>query len=247
MQFILLLLALPILDPSKALRHKIDYSYVAQATNVFPSTLTTIYKPSNEGRPDGSNIVDESPFNFHTRCFFLALRSYSLGVAKVIRMCRTERMYFFSRYHSEVVNGTASAEIKFEYNRRTITRMSRDIYLKNMPLMSGSVTLLSAAARWLTLEACRFDATNMSDTPLSNIKITLPIREEPSAAFSKIPEHILSDILDMVVFVGEEVPDALDNVDLSDIYVMVIVFLNALHFINVPDLRAKLGIINIMY
>jgi ubiquitin conjugation factor E4 B len=90
------------------------------------------------------------------------------------------------------------------------------------------------------MEAMGLDAAS-NDSPLSSMSIMLPLTGEPPAAFKCIPDHIFQDILNFVSFIGEHATDALDQSDITDIYIFIVTFISSPKYVYSPHIRAKFG------
>ena len=99
-------------------------------------------------------------------------------------------------------------------------------------------------AHWLLhIAACSPNGAAAASRKLAD-PIELPLPEEPSAEWRRVPEHLLSDILDLMLFLSDESVGAqsmFDSLPLNALMQLIVSLLHSPQYIRSPHLRAKFG------
>jgi ubiquitin conjugation factor E4 B len=190
-----------------------------------------------------NSLATDAPFSFITRILFFALRAYHLGTSRVINKRRNLHRQL-SYLHNMLENPAHSAQrpmMQMRYDALIASKLTEDIYLTDKSRLVTTLKVLSASARWIVLEACASVSAESMNKSLSDFNFSIPLNPTPSEAFAAIPQMFLEDIVETIIFIGQECHEFFDEIDMRDIYIFLLIFTSSPTYVHSPHLRAKLG------
>lgn len=216
-------------DPSKF--SKIDWNYLYSRefatiyqsfTPLSPSTITEISPPA----------VAEGEFHFITLCFFMAFRSFHLGVVK---LC--ERFYHIlislSRHHDGLERRDPLSLQLFA------DRNVSEIILLDDTLMKSCIDFCICASKSLL---SNFQSVIDRTQDLLSWYIAESFFDDNQRLLLKsIPESMIHDIVIYFYTLGKMSVSILKSYDLTPILSLMVFFLRCPWCIQSPHLRAKMG------
>lgn len=234
-------LAAPVMDDREKLK-KVDFYYLFSndGNNLYPQDLTklmptnclTSLVPNISIPAEPSNVKDPT---FISQSFFMCWRILHLGmVPQCNRYVNTLRG--LNHYAHGLETGDPHAVHYF------VLKMVTDIQLLHPDLLRRVVTMCSAAAtRFMevleTTESYQRDTVNRSVWLLSPLDLT----EDQKTLLLRLPEHMIDDIMTMLLFVSKTAPSILRDAPLDGVLSMILFFLRRPWAVQSPHLRAKFG------
>uniref|UniRef100_A0A224ZB65 Ubiquitin conjugation factor E4 A n=1 Tax=Rhipicephalus zambeziensis TaxID=60191 RepID=A0A224ZB65_9ACAR len=248
---VLLRLARPFSEPYSPKLLKVDYRYCSvepqseeQAASLGLHlrglSKETCLVPREEGE---SATMPNTSFNFPTECFFACHRVLSLGFRVVHeRLARlSQDLNRVRRVYEETrAQGGESSEVGRRLQENMEKGMTRFLSLKAVLLEPTSLEQMLrfhvASATWLCHVA--------TDPDLDSYQpLTLPFPEHGNSRLALVPEFVVENICDCIVFVKRFNERSLEFVghDLEHLMTLVLVFMGSPQRMNNPHLRARLA------
>lgn len=248
---VLLRLARPFSEPYSPKLLKVQHRYCsfepkseqeanASCMHIRGLSKETCLVPREEG------VASESPggpFNFSTECFFACQRILSLGFRVVHeRLARlSQDLNRVRRVYEEARSqGGDSSDVTRRLQDNMEKGMTRFLSLKAVLLEPDSLEHMLqfhvACATWL----CHLATAERLDTfqPLC-----LPFPEHGNARLAYVPEFVIENICDCIVFVKRfsEKSLALVGVNLEHLMTLILLFMGSPQRMNNPHLRARMA------
>lgn len=249
---VLLLLARPFSEPRSPKLLRVNYRYCSveppsdeQADKLYLHLRGLSKETCLVPRPEG----DTSPppaltaFNFPTECFFACHRVLSLGFRVVHdRLARlSQDLNRVRRVYEETrAQGGENSEVGRRLQENMEKGMTRFLSLKAALLEPSSLEQMLrfhvASATWLCHVATAEDVGTFQ--PLA-----LPFPEHGNGRLALVPEFVVENICDCIVFVKRFSERSLEFVgqDLEHLMTLVLVFMGSPQRMNNPHLRARLA------
>jgi len=181
---------------------------------------------------------------FATECFFLCIHCHHLSVIPMTR--KYQRLIRAIRELQRVVEEVEKTEpqwrgqmdeprnrLLLERWRSQIARMQKsrlciEAVLMDPPLLSQCLQFYSAVSRFLL------------SIIMPSSQSLLPLPDESPMAFAGLPEYYLEDIVELILFVIQTYPPALNEPTVDDIWTLFIVMICSAHYVTNRYLIAKL-------
>ncbi|KAK8783692.1 hypothetical protein V5799_009944 [Amblyomma americanum] len=248
---VLLRLARPFSEPCSPKLLKVDYRYCSvepqseeHATilslHIRRLSKETCLVPREEGEP---SPPEPTSFNFPTECFFACHRVLSLGFRVVHeRLARlSQDLNRVRRVYEETrAQGGETSEVGRRLQENMEKGMTRFLSLKAALLEPTSLEQMLrfhvASATWLCHIATAQDVGSYKP-------LTLPFPQHGNSRLAVVPEFVVENICDCIVFVKRFSERSLEFVgqDLEHLMTLVLVFMGSPQRMNNPHLRARLA------
>lgn len=181
---------------------------------------------------------------FATDCFFLCIHCHHLSVIPMTR--KYQRLVRAVRELQHVIEEVERTESEWrgqvdehrnrlllERWRSQIDRMQKsrlciEAMLMDPPFLSQCLQFYSAVSRFLL------------SIIMPSSHSLLPLPDEPPMTFAALPEYYLEDIVELVLFVIQTYPPALNEPTADDIWTLFIVMICSAHYVTNRYLIAKL-------
>ncbi|ETV89376.1 hypothetical protein, variant [Aphanomyces astaci] len=233
---VLLRLCGPFLPPST--KHAlIDATYWKCCSSpLFPQDTTKLVAPSSssEQQQPAPPSAALASFNFITQCFFLTLRAVHIGpVATIGKYMRLLRQLSYMQNH---MNDDPRGRAQFEM--LAATKMIIDAKLLQPELLHDLVRFALLSAN-VTCRLCL--SPNGNAVALAGLDLLPLVTPADALLVPSVPEHVVEDILSIVLFVARFAPDELKSFEFGDFLTMALIFLSSPQLIRSPHLRAKMS------
>lgn len=257
---VLLQLVRPVMTSDKV--KKVDMAYVTspEGLRLFPSDCTKLMvssssssgssssgsssssSGSSSSSSDSSSSVPSSsstqtplppkaPFSFISQSFFLCWRALHLGLVtqanKYISILRN-----LSHYHDGLASGEPHAV------HYLCLKLSTDAHLLSPELLRDVIQFCAAAASSLLDALCEDDPSREKQQWLVNED---ELSSKQRFIFVNLPEHILDDIMSLLLFVAKTSSTILRSSALDSVLSLIVFLLRRPSAIQSPHLRAKFG------
>ena len=246
---VFLQLARPVISDAEKLR-KVDLFYIFSAEGhvPYPEDLTKLM-PAAHFASVAPGVVLPPPvpaatseYNFITQSFFLCWRALHLGV---VPQCNryVNILRGLNHYHAGLQTGDPHA---MHY---LVTKLTTDAQLLAPDLLRDIVLFCSAASTVLlrALEGSQKAAAADSAETAVDYNDSLCTPQELTAdqrhILLNLPEHLLDDILTMLIFIARTSPVTLKSAPLDSTLSLIVFFLRRPWSIQKPHLRAKFGLV----
>lgn len=190
-----------------------------------------------------TKITEFNPPNFITECFFMTIGAHHTGLISTINKYMQHLKHISDVKRSlEELEGARSewqttpmapryeaaiVKTKGMVDELLKQELAYESVLHDTATLSRSLQFYNFVALWLV---------KLVD-PKGN---GLPLPDTIPEAFASLPEYVVEDIADLLLFISRTVPQALDSVPLDDMIKFIIIFINSVAYIRNPYLRAKL-------
>lgn len=181
---------------------------------------------------------------FATECFFLCVHCHHLSVIPMTR--KYQRLVRAIRELQHVADEVEKSETQWRGQvdeqrnrlllgrwRSQIARMQKsrlciEVVLMDPSLLSQCLQFYSAVSRFLL------------SIIMPSSQSLLPLPDESPMAFAALPEYYLEDIVELILFVIQTYPPALNEPTVDDIWTLFIVMICSAHYVTNRYLIAKL-------
>ena len=181
---------------------------------------------------------------FATECFFLCVHCHHLSVIPMTR--KYQRLVRAVREIQHVIDELENSipqwrgQADEQRNRQLLQRCQSQIarmqksrlcieaVLMDPPILSQCLQFYSAVSQ-LLLSIIMPSSQSM-----------LPLPDEPPMAFAALPEYYLEDVVELVLFIVQTYPPALNEPTADDIWTLFIVMICSAHYVTNRYLIAKL-------
>ena len=258
LSMVALRLAMPFLDPQSGKYDKISPAYVrSRACRINLTDETRVACTADEAvAAKLSTSEDKEDWGFICECFYITGRALHLGYVKCIaeyaactreiqdmreavrdlrgmldqQLMSSPERERYERKHEEM---TAEIERALERN------LQFDCALRDPRLISEAMQYYRLVAVWLM----RIVATN-GDYEAGNgftfAQITMDkFPQTCPVAFGCLPEYVIEDLVEFILYISRYAPDALDHEPLDEIMNFFITFMGNTAFVKNPYLRCK--------
>jgi len=177
-------------------------------------------------REKHANMMSHSvpQFHFITESFFLTMRCMHLGIVRSLTQ--------YNRLLRELQTMMSDGEDQARINDLRLTKMACEAQLFDVDTVERGLKLYIFFAEWL----CRLaDPEGKSEN--------LPLPQPTPRDFAAVPEYMVEDMGEFLVFVSRAKPDiaaALSRVDIAPIFKAIVALMGSKTHINNTHLRSKL-------
>jgi len=225
---IMLKLCQPFLDPkSKSPKmDSIQNDFVMQ-NDLVPSYKDDTHLNMTEKEAQEA-YVGKKPesFSFVTQCFFLTYRSLRLGFLKTIEKYQkaVQQLVENQRAYEKLKSSGAPAhdqqQLKTIINKLYIVKWTAEVHLMDTFIHKDILSFYRFASAWI-LRLAGYDGSNSLKPPSPK-------------AFALMPEFMIENINDAILFFVRYKPTALAEVELNEIFDMMVLLMDTSHFIKNP-------------
>ena len=182
--------------------------------------------------------------NFVTDCFFLCIHCHHLSVIPMARkyqrllrairelqriMEELEKMEPQWRgQREERQNQMLLGRWRSQVGRMQKSRLCMEAVLMDPPLLSQCLQFYAAVSQFLL------------SIIMPTSQSLLPLPDEPPMAFAALPEYYLEDIVELILFVIQTYPPALNEPTVDNIWTLFMVMICSAHYVTNRYLIAKL-------
>jgi len=181
---------------------------------------------------------------FATDCFFLCIHCHHLSVIPMAR--KYQRLVRAIRELQRVVEEMERSESQWrgqreepqnrlvlerwrsQVSRMQQSRLCMEAVLMDAPLLSHCLQFYSALSQFLL------------SIIMPTSQSLLPLPDDPPMTFAALPEYYLEDIVELVLFVIQTYPPALNEPAVDNIWTLFIVMICSAHYVTNRYLIAKL-------
>eukprot|EP01038_Epipyxis_sp_PR26KG_P006656 gene6656-9137_t len=231
---VMLSLAKPVIENLERVE-KVDMSFLVseEGLAIYPSDLTPLMQKHSLSLSPKSKPTTE--FNFITQSFFLCWKAIHQGV---VSQCNKYSgiMRGLSHYHAGLETGDPHA---LHY---LVLKMATDAQLLSNKFLED-ILLFCSAASYRLMSALENQASYQLNTVQCDrwLLSLSDINETQLQIISSLPEHLIDDIMTLLLFVAKTVPILLKSARLDSCLSLIVFFLRRPATIQSPHLRAKFG------
>jgi ubiquitin conjugation factor E4 B len=247
---VFLQLARPVItDPEKLRKVDLYYLFSTEGKATYPEDLTRLMPLShfNSVAP-GIAVPPPAPlagtgaseYSFITQSFFMCWRALHLGV---VPQCNryVNILRGLNHYHAGLQTGDPHA---MHY---LVWKFTTDAQLLAPDLLRDVVTFCSAASTLLinALEGAHKAAAESAEVVDYHAWLCTPaeLSADQRHILLNLPEHLVEDIMSMLIFVARTSPITLRSAPLDSTLSLIVFFLRRPWSIQKPHLRAKFGLV----
>lgn len=200
---------------------------------------TCIVSTSDES---ANSVEVSSSYNFISECFFLTHRSLYLGMhgllAKFYRLNRDLNQ--LQNMYRDAMEGVADSDtvdrIKSRFERAMIVYLSTKGTLSEPEFLSNFTLFQLTTARYMNHIAYTVDRSKI-------VPIPLPLTDSSPQSLKSLPEFIVENVVDFLLFLKRFVPASLENFVRSSSYLLILIsiFMGNQSRMSNPHLRASLA------
>ncbi|CCU97361.1 unnamed protein product [Malassezia sympodialis ATCC 42132] len=248
---LLLRFAAPFAEPTCAKIDRIDARYLQYQRRWDTSTLTRLLASEAEAQAwMQAAAPPPAPPNFITEVFFLTTRLSTLALGKVLRKTeqREKEMDRLRQRVDELEEGRAewAQTPQGAHLDAMISRARAQIDKLHSEMMAVQAQLLEPGFLDRVLMFVAFTMTwlvRIADPRGAHPHacVALPLPAEVPEAIRMLPEHMLEDVCDLVLFYARRRPDVIGAPVLESIATFSTVFLSSGWYIRNPFVKAKLA------
>ena len=166
-----------------------------------------------------SAMLGSYGFSLHTEWFFLTLHTLHVGMLKTC-----------SRYTSLVQSIESESDAR-KLDSLMKVKLCVDAQLLHPRLLKDTLQLYVAVSRWL---AALIDPAQRGEA------LTLPLCAAIPMEFAALPEYLIEDMADFLLFLSRFSIDTMESMDVTPILHLFVALVAATSYLNNPYLRAKL-------
>lgn len=218
---------------------KIDWRFLfsSETTDVFPLNEIPVTTAIPESHFSGSlsrrvPMTDLKDFNFLTVLLFLTWRALHIGVVnECVNYGRIMRG--IHHFRNELTTGHPQATAYL------VNKIVLDALMLSPEFIGDALSFCSTASTFLRIHLC-----SMNSFSSGNWKVELDLTNnmnESCMVLATMPQHLLEDICEILLFVAKTDGTHFKGVDMSPILSILIFFLRRPWAVGSPHLRAKLG------
>lgn len=245
---VMLQLARPVIaDAEKLKKADLFYVFSAEGKVAFPDDLTrlmplTYYStvaPASALPPPAVPAPPAAEYSFISQSFFLCWRALHLGIVpqcnKYVNILRG-----LNHHHEGLQTGDAHA---MHY---LVWKLTTDAQLLSPDLLRDMVVFCAAASTKL-LSALEGNLKSGAESDKVDYSAWLCAPESLTAdqkhILLNLPEHLVDDIMTMLIFVAKTSPASLNSAPLDSTLSLIVFFLRRPWSVQKPHLRAKFGLV----
>lgn len=230
----------PILADAK-IAQKIDWDFIDsdEFRAIFPADGTKLYSMTSSSGTEGPPLAPLTPlrqdFNFITQSFFISWRALHLGY---VQMCNQYLgiLRGLNHYSAGLETGDPHS---IHY---LVLKLVTDVVLLDPDFLRNAILFSTVASQSL------YTALTASNTTASYNTSDWLVREASSCItqrrlLSTLPEHLVDDIMTLVLTVAKTDGNHLSTYSLEPILTLIIFFLRRPWAVQSPHLRAKFGLV----
>ncbi|OQR89672.1 ubiquitin conjugation factor E4 [Thraustotheca clavata] len=229
---VLLRLCGPFLPPTSTKHSLIDPTFLRASPNpIFPSDSTKLVQATDQITTTSKKLTD---FNFITQCFYLTVECLHLG--PIATMGKYMRLMRQLSYVQNLMTTRQEPQIQMQFDAMVTAKMIMDAKLLMPEFLHELVRFILLSADVVNRICLDRDGKSIS-SPL-----TLPlITHEQELLVPFVPEHIVEDIVNSLLFVARLAPQELGSFSFDNLLNMALIFLSSPQLIRSPHLRAKMS------
>ncbi|MCL7037889.1 hypothetical protein MKW94_026030 [Papaver nudicaule] len=207
-------------------RDKIDAKYVSNGTRLNLRSLTSLHaSPEERGAwaNENNSKFRNSQYCFICEWFFMTARVLNLGLLKVISDYRNVTEYVLER-----IDDLSLVQMQPPYpylEASTKDKLSYEYQILEDNNIQRALSFYRLMIVWLVDSVGGFKMPLPSSCPME---------------FGCMPEHLVDDALELLLFASEVIPNKLDRDLLNDFMNFIIMFIASPNHIRNPYLRAKM-------
>ncbi|CAM9168726.1 unnamed protein product, partial [Sphacelaria rigidula] len=180
--------------------------------------------------------------SFTTQAFFVCWRGLHLGLLEV--MGRHERLHqhlaHVQRSMGDMGGPNANPMVEQQYNSLVTQKLAAEIVILDSDVLYDTLLFMVRAGSWLTEFVSREAGVPVDSSEHESGSNGVGGLSENSPVW-QIPEHLMNDILELILFLTRFNPSTLSKVELYPLMTLVVFFLAHPSLVKSPHLRASLG------
>lgn len=227
-----LILCRPIMSDIEKIK-KIEWEYIVseEGSIIFPTDITKLYLPENEAKE--VKLSNSNKFNFITQSFFICWRALHLGFVKLF-----DGYYNQLRWFDHVREGLERNEPRAIHSM--VSKIVSDVMLFDPIVMTDLLQFCITASQSFML---LFNDQNIHNERDSWLISSHMIHPNQKRILEMLPEHLIDDILTILLTIARVEPNHLNTVSLDPVLSLIIFFLRRPWAVKSPHLRALFGLI----
>jgi len=201
-----------------------------------------------EAKAEAAQHGEEGGVGFMSRCLALALRCVHLGPVAVAReyMLRERHLQHLNSVSGGLGAEPASPQAAMAQQQMAALlrlRLVVDAQALHEPLLEGLLQLAALFAALLRRAMGDAEAPAPAPTPApaAAAEAQLPLRPPPTPLLCALPEFLVDDVCEVLLFVARVQPASLDSAASGDLLDFLVALLASPAAVRSPHLRAKLG------
>lgn len=181
---------------------------------------------------------------FATECFFLCIHCHHLSVIPMTH--KYQRLVRAVRELQHVVDEVQKSESQWrgqmdeQRNRLLLERWRSQITRMQKSKMCIEAVLMDPALLSQCLQFYSAVSQFLLSIIMPSSQTLLPLPDEPPMAFAALPEYYLEDIVELILYVIQTYPPALNEPTIDDIWTLFMLMICNTHYITNRYLIAKL-------
>ncbi|KAF8073720.1 ubiquitin conjugation factor E4 [Lyophyllum atratum] len=251
MQSVLLRFAEPFMDANYTKMDRIDPFFYARSSRIDLKDETRIKATSEEAATwetaHGDPIAPEP--NFISNIFYLTTAMSHYGYLKTIQTYNNLAKHLDDlQRHLDMLNGDGSwmgspmqgrveaaiNQVKTEQAKIRSRQLTYEAQLTDPEFVFRSLGFTNFLSTWLIRQV---DPKKSHPNP----PVEIPLPKEVPMAFRVLPEYILEDIVEHLLFVVQSTPDKFEMAGKIELMTFVLTFLNSTWYIKNPFLKSKIN------
>lgn len=250
-------LALPFIDPQTGKYDKISPAYVrSRACRLALADETRVAFTADEAAAAKLPATeDKEDWGFICECFYITGRALHLGYVKCIvelsnwardMQDQQSNLRDFEAMRDQFAGSPEQArferrleQMKSDLEESQVRHVLFDCALREPRLISEALRYYRLVAVWLMrIVATNGDYEKGNGFMFSQVAAD-QFPESCPAAFATLPEYIVEDLVEFMLYVSRYAPDALEQEPLDEIMNFFITFMGNTSFVKNPYLRCK--------
>lgn len=217
---------------------KIDWQFLisVDSSDVFPTDETPVTAAIPENHFAGSisrRLLAGKDFNFMTQSLFLTWRALHLGaVNECVNYGRVMRG--INHFRAELTTGHPQATAYL------VHKFVLDAQLLSPDFVADVLSFCSTTCQFLMLHLHTASAGGTSNWRI-DVELDTPSALDQYALLAGMPQHLLEDICELMLFVAKTDGTFFRSVDMAPVHAVLLYFLRRPWAVGSPHLRAKLG------
>ncbi|KAG5648373.1 hypothetical protein DXG03_004945 [Asterophora parasitica] len=250
-QTVLLRFAEPFMDANFTKIDRIDPLYYAHSSRIDLEEETRIKATSEEALEweNAHKSLNAPEPNFISEVFYLTIATSHYGYLKTIQTYNDLAKHVSDmQRHLDMINGdgawmgspmqgrveAAINQVKAEQAKIRIQQLAFEAHLADPEFVHRSLGFTNFLSTWLIRQV---DPKKTHPSPPAQI----PLPKEVPIAFRVLPEYIVEDIVEFLLFVVQSSPDKFELAGKTELMTFVLTFLNSTWYIKNPFLKSKIN------
>lgn len=232
---------------SKVKQDKVDPAYLHMDTSRIDTTDESRLKASSTDVKEYSEKLEKGKEqNFPTECWFLTLQAHHIGILPIIR--RYQRRLRALRELQKMVDDLEKSEPAWRnhpsasHNRSMIKKWKQQIKRQSKSKACADIGLLDEHlfSRCIAFYATVADHMMRLLDPLHPHQPNIPLPAEPPMLFRLLPEWVVDDMADFLLFGLQFMPGTVSNIVDLGLVTWLLTMLCHTHYFSNPYLVSKL-------